>query len=244
MGRRPKRGHVDVDGLLLVDKPAGMTSHDVVHKIRRHFDLAKVGHGGTLDPMATGLLVLLLGKGTKRSDWVMGNDKAYEGEITLGVRTHTQDAEGEILETRDVSGITEEQVRKAFAVWQGDVEQIPPMVSALKKGGQALYKLAREGKEVEREPRPVRILEMDVLEVSVPKARFRLRCSKGTYVRTLCHDVGASLGCGGHLSALRRTSSGTFQVDHARGLDALLGMDLDGLRESVIPLESLPPWPQ
>lgn len=240
MGRSPNRGSVDLNGLLLVNKPSGMTSHDVVHQVRKHFDLSKVGHGGTLDPMATGLLVLLLGKGTKLSQWVMSNDKTYAGEITLGVRTYTQDAEGEIISERDPSGVTREQLDAAFGRWLGDVEQIPPMVSAIKKGGKALYKMAREGETIEREPRAITIHEMTVHSFTPPRATFSLRCTKGTYVRTICDDVGEDLGCGGHLSALSRTGSGDFRLENALPLDQILALDIAGLKAATLPLTQLP----
>lgn len=220
---RPSFAHVD--GVLLVDKPGDHTSHDVVARVRGKFRMAKVGHGGTLDPSATGLLILLVGKGTRISDRIMGHDKTYEGIIRLGATTNTQDAEGEILtraEPDAIAAITEEQVRAAFQVCIGDQQQIPPMVSAIKIKGVPLYKMARKGREVEREARPIHIYRMELLSVALPDLHFRVACSKGTYVRTLAHDIGAALGVGGHLAALRRTKIGPFDIADAIALDDLL----------------------
>ena len=224
-----------MDGILCVDKPVGFTSHDVVALVRRRFRLEKVGHGGTLDPAATGLLVLLLGRATKLSDRVMSGDKVYQGTLRLGVETSTQDAEGEALRTGDVSGITETALREVIDTFKGDQQQIPPMVSAVKKGGVALYKLARKGEVVEREPRLVHIYDFKLLNFNPPDGEIEVRCSKGTYVRTLCHDVGEKLGCYGHLAGLRRTVSGNFKIAQAITVEALKKMDTkDDLRPFVI----------
>lgn len=212
---RPVPG-ADPDGVLLVDKPAGMTSSDVVVAVRKMFRLKKVGHGGTLDPAATGLLVLLVGRGTRLSERVMGGDKTYEGVLRLGQATTTQDADGEPSGGADPSGVTEEALRALVASdFTGDVLQIPPMVSAIKKDGVPLYKMARRGEEIAREPRLVHVFSFNVLSFGIPDTSFSVRCSKGTYVRTLCHDIGAHLGCGGHLAALRRTRCGAFRVEDA-----------------------------
>ena len=224
-----------MDGILCVDKPVGFTSHDVVALVRRRFRLEKVGHGGTLDPAATGLLILLLGKATKLSDRIMGGDKVYQGVIRLGVETSTQDAEGEALRTGDVSGVTETALREVIDTFKGDQQQIPPMVSAVKKGGVALYKLARKGEVVEREPRFVHIYDFKLLNFNAPDGEIEVRCTKGTYVRTLCHDVGVKLGCYGHLAGLRRTVSGNFNIAQAISVEALKKMDTkDDLRPFVI----------
>jgi len=236
MGRRPNRDGLQIDGLLLVDKPAGITSHDVVDLVRRRFNIAKVGHGGTLDPMATGLLVMMLGKGTKLSSQVMGQDKAYTGDIMLGVTTDTQDGEGVVLQTRDPSAVTRESLEKAFSVWVGEVRQIPPMVSAIKKGGTPLYKLARQGKEIEREARTIWIHEIVLHDFKSPRGTFSVRCSKGTYVRSLCSDVGEALGCGAHLAGLRRTASGNYRVEDAVSVDALNKMDMDTFVAHLLPV--------
>jgi tRNA pseudouridine55 synthase len=211
----------DPTGILLVDKPMGPTSHDIVHTIRKRFQLKSVGHCGTLDPMATGLLVLLIGKATKLSDRLMGQDKEYEGTLHLGVTTDSQDAQGEILEQKEVPYLLETEIREAFAQFRGDLLQTPPMVSAKKIGGVPLYKLARKGKEVERTPRLIHIYLLDILQISMPCVDFRVICTKGTYVRTICHDIGQKLGCGGHLAKLRRTASGQFRINKASTLDTI-----------------------
>jgi tRNA pseudouridine55 synthase len=240
MRNRRRREPDPYDGILLVDKPSDWTSHDVVAKIRNFFKLSKVGHGGTLDPMATGLLVVLIGKGTKLSDRIMGGDKVYEGTIHLGVTTNTQDADGEILEEKDASHITREMVEQVIAKnYMGDIEQIPPMVSAIKKDGVPLYKMARKGKEIDREPRKICVHEFDVTDFNNPLANFRVKSTKGTYVRTLAHDIGNDLGVGGSLDALRRTASGPLSVDKAFTMDEILECDRETLSEKVIHLEDM-----
>ena len=204
-----------IDGVLPIDKASGMTSHDVVAIVRKVLGTKKVGHCGTLDPMATGLLLLTLGKGTKIQDLLMSEDKEYVGTMKLGEMTDSQDADGEITETRPVPNLTSEQLEAAFAKYDGDFYQTPPMVSAIKKDGVALYKLARQGKTVEREPRFVHIYAHQILEVRPPEIEFRVVCSKGFYVRTYAFDIGNDLGCGAHLNALRRTKSGRFDVGMA-----------------------------
>ncbi|MBN2164123.1 MAG: tRNA pseudouridine(55) synthase TruB [Pontiellaceae bacterium] len=228
------------DGLLLVDKPSDWTSSDVVVKVRNFFKFSKVGHGGTLDPMATGLLVLLIGKGTKLSDRIMGGDKVYEGVLRLGVTTSTQDADGEILEEKDASHITREQIEALIAErYMGDIEQIPPMVSAIKKDGVPLYKMARKGQEIEREPRRIHVYEFEVLSFDNPLVTFRVKSTKGTYVRTLAHDIGNDLGVGGSLDALRRTASGPLTIDKANSLDEILACDRESIGEKMIHLTDL-----
>lgn len=230
----------DPDGVLLVDKPAGMTSSDVVVAVRRMFKLAKVGHGGTLDPAATGLLVLLVGRGTRLSERVMGGDKTYEGVLRLGQATTTQDAEGEPAGGADPSGVTAEALRALIASdFTGDIYQIPPMVSALKKDGVPLYKMARRGEEVAREPRLVHIFSFDVASFGIPDSTIVVRCSKGTYVRTLCHDIGAKLGCGGHLAGLRRTRCGAFRVEDAIPFDDLKTLPRADFPARLLPLATL-----
>lgn len=230
------------DGVLLVDKPPGFTSHDVVAKVRNFFRLKKVGHGGTLDPMATGLLILLLGRGTRVSNQVMGSDKVYEGVMRLGIATDTQDAEGEVLEEKSADGITDEQIRAEMIKRVGDQMQIPPMVSAIKKNGVPLYKLARKGEVIEREARLIHVYTFNMLGREGHDVSFNLKCTKGTYVRTLCHDIGESLGCGAHLKALRRTASGKFNIADALTMEQLLALDLPGLCQKVIPIQRLPEY--
>jgi len=227
------------DGILLVDKPAGPTSHDIVYKIRRHFNLKKVGHGGTLDPAATGLLVILLGRGTRVSNRFMSSDKTYEGTITLGKTTDSQDAEGMTVKESDPSGITRAQLEEAISKFKGDMFQIPPMVSAIKMAGVPLYKLARKGEEIERKPRFIHLYEFRLLDFNPPHGTFVLRCSKGTYVRTLCHDIGEALGVGAHLSQLRRTESAGYHIGQSVTLDKLLAMQQVDLLNVVLPLHTL-----
>ena len=229
----------DPAGILLVDKPSGMTSHDVVDRVRRQFRLQKVGHGGTLDPQATGLLVLLIGRGTKLSQRVMGHDKTYEGSMRLGVITDSQDADGTVLEERDYRLVEESSVHGVMRGFVGDQQQIPPMVSAVKIKGVPLYKMARKGEEVEREPRFIHVYEFRILSFEPPLVHFVLRCTKGTYVRTLCADVGEALGCGAMLESLRRTQSGNLDVANARSLEEVLEMSREKLEETITPLKQL-----
>jgi tRNA pseudouridine55 synthase len=228
-----------LDGLLLVDKPSGPTSHDIVAKIRRHFRIPKVGHGGTLDPMATGLLVILLGKGTKISDRVMGHDKTYEGSFRLGIETDSQDADGQVVAERDAAAVTADQVAAQMAARLGDQMQTPPMVSAIKINGVPLYKLARKGQTVERPPKLIHLYRFDLLDFTPPDVRFVVDCTKGTYVRTLAHDIGQALGVGAHLTQLRRTRIGRLDVANAFLLDDLLA--LPALEGRVIPLSAALP---
>ena len=223
------------DGVLLVDKPAGPTSHDIVHRIRKVFRIEKVGHGGTLDPNATGLLIILLGKGTKLSDQLMGCDKAYTGVMRLGRTTTSQDCDGETVEEKPWEQVTREQVEARMAELVGDLFQTPPMVSAIKVEGVPLYKLARKGQEVERKPRFVHVYRFALTEWAPPLVTFDVLCTKGTYVRTLAHDVGQTLGCGACLDALRRTQSGTFSVADATPFEEILKFTPDQLAARVLP---------
>lgn len=225
-------------GVLLVDKPMGPTSHDIVHRIRRTFKIKKVGHGGTLDPMATGLLILLLGKGTKLSDRFLGADKTYAGTLRLGVTTNSQDAQGEVTAEADPSGITESQVTDAMARRVGDSMQTPPMVSAVKVNGVPLYKHARKGKEVARKPRLIHVYQFQCPRFELPDADFVMRCTKGTYVRKLCHDIGAELGCGAHLTRLRRTQCGHLSIVNALPMDTLMQMDHATLAKHILPMRT------
>jgi tRNA pseudouridine55 synthase len=209
------------DGVLPVDKAAGMTSHDVVALVRRQLQIKKVGHCGTLDPIATGLLLLTIGRGTKIQDLLMSEDKDYSGTLKLGIVTSTQDSAGEVVEERPVPSFSEDEIRKAFEKFNGDFYQMPPMVSAIKKGGVPLYKLARQGKVVEREPRLVHVYRHSIDRVALPEIDFSVVCSKGFYVRTYAHDIGETLGCGAHLQSLRRTKSGRFEVKGAVTIDEL-----------------------
>jgi tRNA pseudouridine55 synthase len=203
------------DGVLLVDKAEGMTSHDVVALVRRQLGIKKVGHCGTLDPIATGLLLLTIGRGTKVQDLLMSEDKEYVGTLSLGTTTSTQDRQGEVVETKPVPQLSDVDIRAAFEKFRGDFYQMPPMVSAKKHGGVPLYKLARQGKVVEREPRFVHVYCSSIDRVALPDVDFSVLCSKGFYVRTYAHDIGELLGCGAHLKTLRRTKSGRFDVANA-----------------------------
>jgi tRNA pseudouridine55 synthase len=230
----------DPDGILLIDKPKEWTSHDIVAKVRNHFQLNKVGHGGTLDPNATGLVVLLIGRGTRVSAKVMGGDKTYEGEILLGIETNSQDTDGEVTSEKDPSGVAEEQLRAEMKAALGDQMQMPPMVSAIKMNGVPLYKLARKGQEVEREPRFIHIYKFALHEFNPPRVTFKVQSTKGTYVRTLAHDLGHRLGCGACLSELRRTQSGDFSLSNAWNLDEVLKWDRAELAKNMLSVNQLP----
>lgn len=228
-----------LDGALLVDKPAGPTSHDVVEEIRRHFRIKKAGHCGTLDPNATGLLILLLGRATKLSDRLMAEDKVYEGTAKFGESTDSHDAAGELVASLPVPPLTLEELNAAASSFVGDHLQTPPMVSALKQGGVPLYKLARKGIEVERKPRLVHIYTFQFSAYSEPVGDFRVACTKGTYVRTLIHDLGQKIGCGAHLATLRRLASGRFQVADAIRFEDVLQRSRKDLEQLVIPVFKL-----
>ena len=231
----------EMEGVLLVDKPRGRTSHDVVYRLRRKLQMKKIGHAGTLDPMATGVLVMLIGKATRISQYLMSVDKVYAGEATLGVITDSQDAEGEVMETRPVPELTEARVREVMKTFLGDQYQTPPMHSAIKIGGVPLYKLARKGEEVEREPRFIRVAAFDLLSFAPPKLTFDLHCTKGTYVRTVAHDLGQKLGCGAHLSALRRTASGKFGIAACLPLDEIEKLSRPEIEQRLIPVYEAAP---
>ncbi|OGV31722.1 MAG: tRNA pseudouridine(55) synthase TruB [Lentisphaerae bacterium GWF2_45_14] len=208
-------------GVLLVDKPKEWTSFDVVNFVRSRFNIPKTGHCGTLDPAATGLLVLVLGRFTKLSQKFSGEDKVYDASILLGTETDSQDMDGKIIRTADPSGVTEKQLRDTFNEFIGEQQQIPPMVSAVKIDGKKLYELARKGEEIERDPKDITIYSLDVKSVNLPYADFSVHCSKGTYIRTLCSDIGSRLGCGAVLNGLKRTSSGSFMLSDAVSVETL-----------------------
>ena len=227
------------DGVLLVDKPSGLTSHDVVDRIRRRFGFKKVGHCGTLDPIATGLLVIVLERATKLQNHLMADDKAYEGIMRLGVSTDSQDADGKVIAEKPVPPLTSTDLERVFTRFRGDIQQVPPMISAIKYKGQPLYKLARKGKTIEREPRAIHIYDLRLLTFDPPNAGFRVQCTKGTYVRTLCSDIGDVLGCGAHIAELRRTRSGQFDLKDAQPLDTLLNLTREQLQAFIIPMLKL-----
>ena len=228
-----------LDGVLLVDKAPGMTSHDVVAIARRCLQTKKVGHCGTLDPLATGLLILTLGRGTKIQDLLMAEDKEYAGTMTLGVTTESQDADGQAVETKPVPDLSREQIDAAFAKYHGDFYQMPPMVSAIKKDGVPLYKLARQGKVVEREPRFVHVYAHEIKDVRLPEIDFRVVCSKGFYVRTYAFDIGNELGCGAHLKSLRRTKSGKFTLEHSVTVEEIKTLDPRDIESRILSLPTV-----
>ena len=208
-------------GLLLIDKPAGMTSHDVVRQVRRICRTKKVGHAGTLDPLATGVLPVAIGDGTKILQFLLAEDKSYRATLLLGRTTDTLDAEGQVLLQRPVPAETLDNLANVCDSFRGEIEQIPPMYSALKKDGVPLYKLARQGKTVEREARQVRIERLEIIETHLPYLTIEVDCSKGTYIRTLAADIGEALNCGAHLVALRRLRCGRFPIDECITLEEL-----------------------
>ena len=210
-----------MNGIVIVDKPAGWTSQDVTARLRRVFDTRRIGHGGTLDPMATGVLPVFVGRATRGVEFFEHAEKAYEAVLRLGLTTDTEDVTGEALEQREVN-ISEAEFIGVLARFRGEIQQIPPMYSALKVNGQKLCDLARKGVEVERKSRTITIFELECLEFTGQTARLRVRCSKGTYIRTLCKDIGQALGCGGCMESLRRIQAGEYTIDEAVPLDALL----------------------
>lgn len=247
MSRRKPRGR-NVNGILLLDKAIGITSNTALQKVKRLYQASKAGHTGSLDPLASGLLPLCMGEATKLSSFLLDADKAYEGVCKLGVKTSTADAEGEVIETRPVPALSEAQLDATLEKFVGDIEQIPPMHSAIKMQGQPLYKLAHQGIEVERQPRQVTIHSLRLTRIESDEFAFELHCSKGTYVRTLVEDIGEVLGCGAHLSALRRTVVGPFELSHAVTMEALERTAADsgfsGLDSLLIPMDqALEKWP-
>jgi tRNA pseudouridine55 synthase len=229
----------ELNGALLIDKPAGPTSHDIVDIVRGLYRIQKVGHCGTLDPAATGLLILLLGRATKLSQKLTADDKVYEGTLQLGQTTDSYDAQGEVTHSAEVPTLDDAALNAAAQHFTGDLQQKPPMVSAVKKDGVPLYKLARKGKTVEREAKTVHVYSFNVSTYTAPVGTFRVRCSKGTYVRSLAHDLGQSLGCGAHLRTLHRTRSGVFDVAEATRLEELVTLPDAELPNRVLSLLDL-----
>lgn len=233
-------------GVLLIRKTAGMTSHDVVAQIRKIFQTKKVGHAGTLDPFATGLLLLCLGDATRIVQYLTDSEKTYRAVMKLGERTDTQDYTGKIIERRDVPALTTEDVEGMFARFTGEIAQVPPMYSARRVQGQRLYELARAGKEVEREARLVTIRELTLTSMTLPYLHLQVVCSKGTYIRALANDLGEAFGCGAHLTELERTQSGRFLLRDAMSLEELAAMrdDRERLRRCLLPIDAvLAEWP-
>ncbi len=246
MGRRKQRGRV-VNGILLLDKPLGKTSNDALQRVKWLFQAQKAGHTGSLDPLAEGLLPICLGEATKVSAFLLDADKRYWARIRLGVTTTTADGEGDVLEERPVPDFDEEGLRQVLAEFEGEIQQLPPMYSALKHQGKRLYDLARQGIEVERELRTIRIHALSLSCFGNPEFEIEVSCSKGTYIRTLAEDIGARLGCGAHLSALRRTGVGPFGDDHwvtLKQLEILSQEGVSGLDALLLPIDTaLQAWP-
>ena len=247
MARRRKKGR-DVNGILVLDKPAGYSSNQALQTVRRLFDARKAGHTGNLDPMATGVLPICLGEATKVSAFLLDADKGYAGTVRLGSRTDSGDAEGEVIETRPVPAIDEARIEEVLARFRGPIEQLPPMYSAVKQGGQPLYKLAREGKTVERKPRQVTIHSLEATGFDGECIDIAVKCTKGTYIRTLAEEIGEALGCGAHLSRLVRTQAGPFHMEQAVTLDGLKAVAEGGLAALdalLLPAQSgLDDWPR
>ena len=227
-----------MNGIIVINKEPDFTSADVVAKMRGICRQKKIGHTGTLDPAATGVLPVCLGSGTKLCDLLTDKDKEYVAELLLGVETDTQDTTGRIL-TEYAVKVSEDEVRDVCMSFVGNYDQVPPMYSALKVNGKRLYELAREGREVERKARPVMIYELEILKIDMPVVKMRVVCSKGTYIRTLCADIGEKLGCGGAMQSLKRTRVGMFTLEHALTLGQLQALrDADRLKEALYPVES------
>ena len=243
MARR-KRGR-PINGILLLDKPLGVSSNHALQRAKRLYDAAKAGHTGSLDPLATGVLPLCFGEATKFSQYLLDADKAYKSTFVLGVTTATGDVEGEVLETRDADHLSESEVEQALENFRGEIDQVPSMYSAIKHQGQPLYKLARKGQEVERKSRPVVIKQLDLCEFrpgNKPEVDVYIECTKGTYVRSLAEDLGAALGCGGHVSALRRTKAGPFGTERCVTMQTLEALsekqDLAAMDSLLLPADA------
>ncbi len=228
------------NGIIIIDKPKGLTSHDVVGKVRRILNMRKVGHTGTLDPEATGVLPVCVGKGTKVSDMLMVSDKEYTAEVQLGITTDTQDIFGTVLKTCDASHVTVGDIEKAISHFTGEINQIPPMYSAIKINGQKMYDLARRGIEVERKSRKITIYGIELLEIFGDRFIVHIKCSKGTYIRTLCNDIGDYLKCGACMKSLKRTKTSVFDIKDAVTLEQLEQMvQLGTIEDAIIPIDRI-----
>lgn len=221
------------DGILLIDKPAGITSHDVVDHVRRRFGIRRVGHTGTLDPAATGLLILLLGHATRQARFFLESDKSYLATLSLGITTDTLDAQGQVLKTHPVGLLTPDQIESVCQRFRGEIEQLVPAYSAVQIQGRRSYALARAGIAIPPTHRKVIIHRLEILGIRLPEVDLEISCSKGTYIRSLCADIGEALGCGGHLKALRRTRIGSFSIEQAVKLE-------EAALQNVFPLEGVP----
>ena len=232
-----------INGIININKPAGMTSHDVVYRLRKLFGIKKIGHTGTLDPDATGVLPMCIGKATRTSDMLTATDKRYTAEVTLGAATDTQDSSGKVIKSADIKdfGITEAKIMDTLNEFVGEISQTPPMYSAIKVNGKKLYELAREGKEVERKPRIVTVYSIEPLGFDLENNKFTIdvSCSKGTYIRTLCNDIGEKLGCFAHMSSLKRTASGRFVIDDSYTLEDVERMYAAGDRSFLVSLDEI-----
>jgi tRNA pseudouridine55 synthase len=222
-----------VNGVLVLDKPAGMSSAFAVDAVKKRLGAKRAGHGGTLDPIATGVLPICLNEGTKIAAYLLADDKEYEAEAMLGVEMDTLDRTGQVTATRSADHVTREMIERVLAARVGDQQQLPPMFSAIKQEGVRMYHRARRGEEVERTPRAIRIDKLELLDFTPPLVKFRIACSKGTYVRSVVADVGTDLGCGAHMTNLRRTRSGVFSIDQAHDLDRLDNLRLVGMVEAT-----------
>lgn len=248
MARRQRQHGRPVNGILVLDKPVGITSNAALQRVKRAFRARKAGHTGNLDPLASGLLPVCLGEATKLSAFLLDADKYYRGVCKLGVRTTTADAEGDVIETRPVGAIDETTLRRTLDEFVGEIEQIPPMHSAVKHQGQPLYRLAHKGQEVERKPRRVTIHSLELVRFEGDEVEIDVHCSKGTYIRTLAEDIGERLGCGAHLAQLRRTGVGPFTLEGAITLEEVEALaeeeGLEALDQRLLPLEqALADWP-
>ena len=224
-----------MNGILNIYKPTGITSFDVVRKIRKISNVKKVGHAGTLDPEASGVLPVCIGKGTKAIDYIMGDFKIYEAELKLGVITDTYDREGKILQESEVNA-SEEEIIQVINSFVGEIKQVPPMYSALKVNGKKLYELARAGIEIEREARSIVIYAIEITDIKIPYVKFRVKCSKGTYIRSLCYDIGELLKCGGMMWNLQRTATGQFHIEDAISIDDL---NEENISKHIMPIEKV-----
>lgn len=230
------------EGILLVDKPSGITSHNIVDRLRKKLNMKKIGHAGTLDPLATGLMILLIGKATKVSQFLINLDKAYEGIFKLGEETDSQDSDGEVVNKKGLpENLSAEMIEDVMKEFLGDQYQTPPMFSAKKINGVPLYKMARKGKTVDREPRVIRINELSLRGWNSPEGQFYMDCSKGTYVRTVFHDLGQKLGCGGHLTSLRRTKINDFTIEGVPSLEEIETMGSGEFQSLLIPVREAVP---
>jgi tRNA pseudouridine55 synthase len=228
-----------LSGILLIDKPEGWTSHDVIAKLRGILHERRIGHSGTLDPMATGLLAVFVGRATRAVEFAESHEKEYIASLRLGVTTDTQDTTGNILRSCDAC-VDRETLENALTAFRGRISQVPPMYSAIKVGGQKLYDIARRGGEVERKSREIEISRLEILGGEGAEWQLRVRCSKGTYIRTLCNDIGESLGCGGAMSALRRTACGEYSIDNALTLEQVQVLADEGkIEQAMLPIDSL-----